>query len=45
MPEFIHSNRENLVLRPNDVGNDMHSFRGWEADQSAWERALKTIRR
>ena len=45
LPEFILSNRENLVLRPNDVGNDLHSFRGWETDPSAWERALKTALR
>jgi tryptophan 2,3-dioxygenase len=45
LPEFILGNREKLVLRPNDVGNDMHSFRGWETDPAAWERALKTALR
>lgn len=45
LPEYILNNREKLVLRPNDEGTDLHSFRGWETEQAAWERALKTALR
>ncbi len=45
LPDYIAKNRENLVLRPNDTSGDLHSFRGWETDQTAWERALKTALR
>lgn len=45
LPEFILKNREKLVLKPNDVSSDHHSFRGWEADEAGWERALKTAMR
>jgi uncharacterized circularly permuted ATP-grasp superfamily protein len=39
--EFIQKNREKLVLKPNDDSGDQHSVRGWETDQSGWERALR----
>lgn len=42
LPEFILQHREKLVLKPNDDTGDHHSFRGWELDSAAWERALKT---
>jgi len=45
LPEFILANREKLVLRPNDIASDLHSFRGWETESNAWERALKTALR
>ncbi len=41
LPEFIHQNREKLVLKPNDDYSDQHSFYGWEMDGTAWERAYK----
>ncbi len=39
--EFILKNREKLVLKPNDGSGEQHVVRGWESDESAWERALK----
>ena len=45
LPEFILKNRERLVLKPNDDSGDQHSFRGWETDESGWERALRTAMR
>jgi hypothetical protein len=45
LPEFILQHRENLVLKPNDDTGDHHSFRGWELDGPAWERALRTASR
>jgi hypothetical protein len=45
LPEFILSNRNKLVLRPNDDGTDQHSFRGSEVDDSGWEKALRTALR
>jgi uncharacterized circularly permuted ATP-grasp superfamily protein len=45
LPEFILQHRERLVLKPNDATTDMHSFRGWESDSAAWDRALKTALR
>jgi uncharacterized circularly permuted ATP-grasp superfamily protein len=45
LPDYILNNRERLALRPNDEGAGLHSFRGWETDQAAWERALKTAMR
>ncbi len=41
LPEFILKNREKLVLKPNDSTPDLHSHRGWESDDAAWDRALK----
>ncbi|MFN7922574.1 MAG: circularly permuted type 2 ATP-grasp protein [Bryobacteraceae bacterium] len=45
LPEFILHNRQNLVLKPNDNATDMHSYRGWELEAPAWERAVKTALR
>jgi hypothetical protein len=45
LTEYVLSHREKLVLKPNDVGTDLHSFRGWEMDDAAWERALKSAMR
>ncbi len=41
LPEFIRTNREKLVLKPNDDSGEEHAIRGWEVDQTAWERALR----
>lgn len=43
--EYIHQNRENLVLKPNDDYSDQHSFFGWQMDQTAWERAVRQAQR
>jgi hypothetical protein len=45
LPEFIMKNREKLVLKPNDDSGEHHSIRGWETDDTAWERALKRAMR
>jgi uncharacterized circularly permuted ATP-grasp superfamily protein len=45
LPEFISTNRERLVLKPNDDSGDRDSYRGSELDQTAWERSLKTALR
>lgn len=45
LPEFILSNRERLVLRPNDDSGEMQSYQGAELDNNGWERALKTATR
>lgn len=39
--EFIRTNREKLILKPNDDTGDEHPVLGWEVDQAAWERAIK----
>jgi hypothetical protein len=41
LPDFISKNRDKLVLKPNDDSGENHSVRGWEADDAAWDRALK----
>ncbi len=41
LPEFILKNREKLVLKPNVDSGEVHSVRGWEVDDTAWDRALK----
>lgn len=41
LPEFILRNREKLILKPNDDSSDAPTVRGWESDDSAWEKALK----
>jgi len=41
LPEFILKNREKLVLKPNDESGENHSIRGWETDDSGWDRALR----
>jgi hypothetical protein len=43
--EFIQRNRQTLVLRPNDDTGDHHEFRGWETDDTGWDRALRTALR
>jgi len=43
--EFILKNRDKLVLKPNDSSADQPSFRGWESDDSGWERAIKVATR
>jgi uncharacterized circularly permuted ATP-grasp superfamily protein len=45
LPDFILKNRERLVLKPNDNSTDQHAFRGSEADDAAWEKALKQAMR
>jgi hypothetical protein len=45
LQEFILANKDKLTLRPNDVSTDLHSFRGWELEGHAWERALTTALR
>ncbi len=45
LPEFILKNRERLVLKPNDIWTDQHSYAGWESTDTAWERALRTAMR
>lgn len=42
LPEFILKNREKLVLKPNNSTGDLHSYNGWEMEQNAWERALRS---
>jgi hypothetical protein len=39
---FIAQNRERLVLKPNDSYGGTGITLGWEADSSAWERAMTT---
>jgi hypothetical protein len=41
LSEFILRNREKLVLKPNDGAADAATVRGWETDDSGWEKALK----
>jgi hypothetical protein len=38
---FIQSNRENLLLRPNDGIGGLQAYRGWETDNAGWEQALR----
>jgi hypothetical protein len=38
---FILSNRENLLLRPNDGVGELQTYRGWETDNAGWEQALR----
>ncbi|HBY62369.1 MAG TPA: hypothetical protein DEH78_21305 [Solibacterales bacterium] len=45
LPDFILKNRQTLVLKPNDESSDLQTYRGWETDDSAWERALRTAMR
>ncbi len=39
--EFIRTNREKLILKPNDDSGDEHAVLGWEVDQATWERAIR----
>lgn len=41
LSEFILRNREKLVLKPNDGSSDTPAIRGWETDDSGWEKALR----
>lgn len=41
LAEFITRNRARLTLKPNDDYSDLHTYHGWEMDDSGWERALK----
>jgi hypothetical protein len=45
LPAFIQSNREKLVLKPNDEDGEQQTFVGAELDESGWERALKSAMR
>ncbi|HEX5228719.1 MAG TPA: hypothetical protein VFW44_13460 [Bryobacteraceae bacterium] len=44
LPAFILHNRNKLVLRPNDDG-DQQSVRGSEVDEAAWEKAVRSALR
>ena len=43
--DFIHEQREKLVLKPNDDSTDEPSFHGSTLDQTGWERAVRQARR
>src|SRR5437763_10990944 len=45
LPEFIRTNRERLVLKPNDESSDLTSFEGSQLDDAHWDRAIKTALR
>lgn len=45
LPEFILKNRERLVLKPNDESTENHVIHGAQADDAAWEKALKQAMR
>jgi hypothetical protein len=45
LPAFIQSNRERLVLKPNDDDGERRTYAGAEMDESGWERALKRAMR
>ncbi len=45
LQDFILKNRDKLVLKPNDGSADVPSVRGWETDDSGWEKALKLASR
>jgi hypothetical protein len=45
LPVFIQSNRERLILKPNEGDGDRQTFAGAEMDDAGWERALKTALR
>ncbi len=45
LPEFILQNRKKLILHPNDSTTGSGTFRGWEMEDSAWERATRTAMR
>lgn len=45
LPEFILKNRERLVLKPNVESNDTPEVRGWETNDAAWEKAVRTAAR
>lgn len=39
--EFIRTNREKLVLRPNDDSGEQATVRGADVDDAGWDRALR----
>ena len=39
--EFIRTNREKFILKPNDDAGDEHPVAGWEVDQATWEKAIR----
>jgi hypothetical protein len=43
--EFILKHRESLVLKPNDDGTELPSYRGAALDANGWDRALKLAQR
>ncbi len=43
--EYIKTNREKLVLRPNDEYGDLNSYIGFEHDEGSWARALREAQR
>jgi len=43
--EHILKHRAKLVLRPNDVGSDLETFRGADLDDAGWEKAVKQATR
>lgn len=45
LPEFIRTNRERLVLRPNDDASEQMSFTGSQTDDVSWDRAIRTALR
>lgn len=45
LPEFIRREREQLVLRPNEDGNDQRTFVGADLSASEWDQALRTALR
>ncbi len=45
MLTFLNSNKDHLVLKPNDDGSDDPSFAGWEMNQAAWERSVRQAQR
>jgi hypothetical protein len=45
LPAFIQSNRERMILKPNDSDGERQTFVGSEMDDTGWDRALKTALR
>lgn len=43
--DFIHQNRETLVLKPNDDSGDDPTFVGAAQDQTSWERSVRQAQR
>lgn len=43
--DFIHQNRETLVLKPNDDSGDFPVFVGATQDQTSWERSVRQAQR
>jgi hypothetical protein len=45
LPAFIQSNRERLILKPNDDDGERRTYVGAEMDESTWDRSLKAAMR